>query len=645
MKITPLAQILLHRSFLSLGLCAGGLLALVWFALGFAERFLQERWERAALHQLAQSSLAVESALRTLERDAQGLAEKLLQELRHPMPFTASSRPEEEVRELENLLKKLRSQSLPCPRSARDISLALFDPAGKLLATTGEGAPPAQLAADLRSGEVRMEPLTPGDLARGPTLRSFWRRADGSLLAMDLVFPREILETAFRQVSGLRTLPFVDSAGIYAVDDGRPLSPFFVPIPPREVFAARTHFRKSGNGGQRFRQTQDASVTFFLPWPSPPSTAFGNFRQMLRLALNFSPLTSWKILFFSAASAALLLVSFLLIWSQKHLVLRTLTPLKELAAHMARLAREKESYRGEKPIQTSVREFVELYVHFLHMAAAVSESLARQREVDAVRTSLLANVSHEFRTPMTAIKGFAQIMGDRLEQAMLASPENPLPPELLRELQELRSDLEILQGETSRLEDLVEHVLDLALLQGEEEHWTMELLDPRMPMEHAMEVYRPLMESSTVALHLEVEPDLPPVLGDLRRLTQVVEHLLSNALKFTSQGSVFCSVRHEGGFVVTRVEDTGPGVDPAQRNAIFEAFAQSGDVLTAKPDGAGLGLPLCKSIVQRHGGWIHMTSRRGSGSVFFFGLPAQSRPDPHDTGSPAPASSEEFRDA
>ncbi len=637
MKIISLSQFLLRRFLVPLILCTGAFTALAWGTLEYSVHALEELWGKTTLHWLTQRVFLVGNVSRALEISAQTLAAEMFQRLRTDGSANAPELQKNDLLEMERYLHRLLVSSLPSPRGLRTFSLALFDPTGKLQVFTGERRPARRMTISPRPGAMVSAHLTPGDLARGPTLQSFFGRPDGSVLALDLEFSREILEDAFRQISAVRTLPFVNNAGLYAVENGRPLSPFFVPIPPREVLAARTYFRQGGPGGSPLRQAKGDAVTLFLLCSPQIFSAFGSPPQMLRLALDFSALKRWRRHLFSAAGTAWVLGICFLAWSQRHAVGVALRPLKELTGHMGRLAREKETYRGAPPLQTRVREFVELYIHLLRMGATVSESLARQREADAVRSSLLANVSHEFRTPMTAIKGFSQMMRDRLDQTILSAPEASLAPELRQELQEQRSDLEILLEETARLENLVERVLDLASLQGEEEHWHMELLDPRLPVEKALEVYLPLMEGTPVTLHLEVEPDLPRIRGDARRLTQVVEHLLSNALKFTSQGSVFCSVRHEGGFVVTRVEDTGPGVDPSQRHAIFEAFAQSGDVLTAKPAGAGLGLPLCKSIVQRHGGWIHMTSRKGVGSVFFFGLPAQLREEGDRTpSSPEP---------
>jgi CheY-like chemotaxis protein len=102
----------------------------------------------------------------------------------------------------------------------------------------------------------------------------------------------------------------------------------------------------------------------------------------------------------------------------------------------------------------------------------------------------------------------------------------------------------------------------------------------------------------------------------------VVINLISNAVKFTSEGSVTCRVRQDGGHLVVSIIDTGMGIAPADQPKVFERFKQVGDTLTDKPKGTGLGLPICREIVEHHGGRIWVESELGRGSTFSFTLPA-----------------------
>jgi signal transduction histidine kinase len=130
-----------------------------------------------------------------------------------------------------------------------------------------------------------------------------------------------------------------------------------------------------------------------------------------------------------------------------------------------------------------------------------------------------------------------------------------------------------------------------------------------------------LFEHKSLELVKDVEDGLPDINGDRDRLVQVVINLISNAVKFTEQGSVICRARHKDSHILVSVIDTGTGIDEADRRRIFDKFMQGGDTLTDKPQGTGLGLPICKEIVEHHGGRIWVESEPGHGSTFSFTLP------------------------
>ncbi|MBA3271161.1 MAG: response regulator, partial [Acidobacteria bacterium] len=131
-----------------------------------------------------------------------------------------------------------------------------------------------------------------------------------------------------------------------------------------------------------------------------------------------------------------------------------------------------------------------------------------------------------------------------------------------------------------------------------------------------------------VTLRTEVAPALPTVIGDSDRLIQVMINLISNAVKFTSEGSITCRARLDGPRLVVSVTDTGVGIAPADQPKVFERFKQVGDTLTDKPKGTGLGLPICREIVEHHGGRIWVESAPGKGSTFSFTLPASNSTAP-----------------
>jgi CheY-like chemotaxis protein len=130
-----------------------------------------------------------------------------------------------------------------------------------------------------------------------------------------------------------------------------------------------------------------------------------------------------------------------------------------------------------------------------------------------------------------------------------------------------------------------------------------------------------LISHAGLTLVTDIEPELPTIVGDRDRLIQVVINLISNAVKFTPSGTITCSARREGEQVLMSVADTGVGIAPEDQETVFEQFRQAGDTLTDKPRGTGLGLPICREIVEHHGGHIWVESRVGVGSTFAFTLP------------------------
>ena len=132
------------------------------------------------------------------------------------------------------------------------------------------------------------------------------------------------------------------------------------------------------------------------------------------------------------------------------------------------------------------------------------------------------------------------------------------------------------------------------------------------------------MDESGPQLVLDVADDLPIVHGDRDRLIQVVINLISNAVKFTPSGTITVSARQRPDGLEVAVADTGVGIAREDHDKVFEQFGQAGDTLTDKPRGTGLGLPICREIVEHHGGRLWLESEVGAGSTFRFTLPVRS---------------------
>lgn len=140
--------------------------------------------------------------------------------------------------------------------------------------------------------------------------------------------------------------------------------------------------------------------------------------------------------------------------------------------------------------------------------------------------------------------------------------------------------------------------------------------------ERAIAATSSLFDQKKLKLDKSIEKDLPNISGDKDKLIQVIINLISNAVKFTDKGSVGCRVYRDKDELIVSVTDTGIGIAPEDYGAVFEQFKQvGGDTLTDKPKGTGLGLPICKEIIEHHGGRIWLESEIGKGSTFSFALP------------------------
>ncbi len=250
------------------------------------------------------------------------------------------------------------------------------------------------------------------------------------------------------------------------------------------------------------------------------------------------------------------------------------------------------------------------------------QARAAAEDADAAKSSFLSTVSHELRTPLTSVLGFAKIIHRRLEERLF-----PLVPEDDRKIQQTKrqviDNLNVVVSEGERLTKLIDDVLDLAKIEAGKFTWNMESLTASDVIERAVAATASLFEAKKLSLVQNIEPGLPEVTGDRDRLIQVVINLISNAVKFTDSGSVTCSAALRDGDLVVSVTDSGIGIAPVDQPKVFEKFKQVGDTLTDKPKGTGLGLPICKEIVEHHGGRIWVESKPGQGSTFSFTLPTK----------------------
>jgi CheY-like chemotaxis protein len=214
-------------------------------------------------------------------------------------------------------------------------------------------------------------------------------------------------------------------------------------------------------------------------------------------------------------------------------------------------------------------------------------------------------VSHEIRAPLSSIRSFSEILlnyGD-------------IEPDTLREF------ITIINKESERLTLLANEILDVVRLESGKTEWHMDSVDLNSVARTAVSTIGPLIHDKELDVAVEAKEPGPAVRGDRNRLLQVFLNLLSNAVKFTSKGKITIGIEDLLGEVKCYVSDTGEGIYPEESEKIFEEFYRIGDSLEGRPRGSGLGLSICKNIVEAHGGRIWVESELGKGSTFYFMLP------------------------
>jgi Na+/proline symporter/nitrogen-specific signal transduction histidine kinase len=237
---------------------------------------------------------------------------------------------------------------------------------------------------------------------------------------------------------------------------------------------------------------------------------------------------------------------------------------------------------------------------------------ANAQQFDRLKDDFMSSVTHELRTPLTSIRALAELMADDPEMA----------PEQRQQF------LTIIVGETERLSRLVNQVLDLAKIESGHAEWHNEDLDLAALVRHAAQSMATLLREQGATLELDLQEPVPPLRADSDRLTQVMLNLLGNAAKFVprSGGRIRVELRHDAQGAIVRVIDNGPGVPPADRARIFDKFHQAGGDASNRqtlPKGTGLGLPICRQIVEHFGGRIVLRDDFGQGACFEFSLPFQ----------------------
>ncbi|MDP3064485.1 MAG: ATP-binding protein [Chloroflexota bacterium] len=259
-----------------------------------------------------------------------------------------------------------------------------------------------------------------------------------------------------------------------------------------------------------------------------------------------------------------------------------------------------------------------------------SQELARLQQLEqlqVLKSNLLRTVSHEIKSPVTAIKTAVELISG--------------PQEIMDGRQRERLT-RVLRSGVERLERLVQESLDYAQMQSAQLQLRLEPTDLERVVRAAMELVDPSARTKRQTMTIEVAPDLPKLVVDPQRIERVVLNLLSNASKFTQAGGqITVRVAKQDSIVLTEVSDNGPGIPEEDQKFMFREFYRGRYADGQKNAGTGLGLSIAKYLVEMHGGKIWLNSKQGEGATFSFTLPIVSvlKQDAENAGAAPPLNS------
>ena len=236
----------------------------------------------------------------------------------------------------------------------------------------------------------------------------------------------------------------------------------------------------------------------------------------------------------------------------------------------------------------------------------VFHDITELRRLERIRQDFVANVSHELRTPLSNIKGYSEtLLGGAI-----------------RDEANSKEFIDIIYRESGRLSNIIDDLLDISRMESGKIKMVFLPVEAGEAIKKAIAVLKNSFASKSINIELSVPPDLPRILADEGRFTQVLLNLLDNAIKYTPErGGIKVFALKKDNFIQIEVADTGSGIPEKDLTRIFERFYRVDKARSRELGGTGLGLSIVKHIVQTHGGEVSVRSDLGKGSTFSFTIP------------------------
>ena len=275
-------------------------------------------------------------------------------------------------------------------------------------------------------------------------------------------------------------------------------------------------------------------------------------------------------------------------------------------AHQKSERRSKMYYEQREQLTKTLFELTLANNELERLNNEIEQARIEVQRAFEVRSRFLSTMSHELRTPLNAVNNFSQIVANGILGTVNDAQVDALNKITLsgKHLLSMINDiLDISKIESGALELLIEEDVDL-----QEE------------LQVAIAGGEALLDDKSVELVLDIQDPLPPISCDKRRVRQVMLNLISNACKFTDEGTVTIGLHQNNGRMLFSVRDTGPGIAPEDIDAVFETFTQTSTGLK-QGSGTGLGLPISRNLAEAHGGKLWVESELNAGATFYFSLP------------------------
>lgn len=291
---------------------------------------------------------------------------------------------------------------------------------------------------------------------------------------------------------------------------------------------------------------------------------------------------------------AALLIGLLLVW----LITRNLNPV---------LSAMKSFQDGEyhQRITQNTGVFEKLSVTYNKMASKIQESIEKIKSVDNFRKELIANVSHDLRTPLSVVQGYAE--------TLLMKKDTIKPEESTKYLNNIHEN-------TIRMGGLINQLFELSKLEGNQIELQKEAFSLRELVQDSMDRFQILLEEKNIKVKIKSEENIPLAFGDIALVERVIQNLLDNAVKFSDNDSTIdINLGYKKDQILFSISDQGQGIEESKLGSIFDRYVTE-DAKGSKIKGTGLGLAIAKKIMELHGSSIDVKSKLDVGTTFTFFL-------------------------